>query len=446
MENDREIDRVLMNVNRATNGVIAAITFSAKMSLAILTFLMRMAKKGLVANGLADSFKNFNEKTGGDFTVYNIPLSEEKANTMIELNKLELKLQNEKNPLVKSQLRKDIKNLESSLPELKQLEKYGVSFCALPKLNGSSHTIQVAIEKKDDQKFKSWFLNHVTTELKGGEKSVESIKVFTEGNYSILNMPFENVEDLGVMMSDFNSMEINYAMLPDLNVGDGYTQIAIPNSDRGQVETWFKLWKEKALSEGREVKDLYAINENSYVSTGEITQDEYVNMADAPYQEVQKQFETQSTPVPWSSGLGKENSPEFIKLMQNDNYEKITINVDTLIKNHTGNNITRGFQEHGYFVSRMPGTYGANEHTLAIPANQVFSTDREQTVVAFLDKTKDYHVIDSNGNLKKWEVSELKKTYDQVNRGFNQVKALQEGKDIAKSLTVNVPLPTIPKV
>lgn len=446
MENDREIDSVMMNISRSGSSLIDVMVFSVKMSMAIATFLTRLAEKGLVASNISDSFKVFNKQSGGEFTVYNIPLSEEKAKTLMEMNQLELKLQNKKNPFLKISMRNEIKKMEDSIPELTQLTSSGISYCTLPKLNGSEQTIQVAIEKKDDQKFKSWFLNHLTSEMKGGQKSVEGIKVFTEGNYSILNMPFESAEDIEAMMSDFapDKMGVNYAILPDLNIGDGYTQIVIPNSDSKQVELWFKLWKERALSEGREVRDMYSMNEDSYTSMGEVTQEQYIDMADKPYKEVQAEYEEKSVPVPWKQKLGEENSEEFVKYKQNDNYHMITINKETLVENQHKNSVAKKFEEEfGYFVSRIPGTYAENEQTLVIPAEQVFSTNDGKTFLAFLDKTKDYYKLDADGTLGKVTTEEIKKTYDNIKRSFDKVQSFREGKTLTQHLSPNLTNPNL---
>lgn len=441
MENDREVDSVMMNINRTSSGIISAVTFSARMTFKLLSFIMRLAKKGLVAASLSDKFQNFIQKTNGEYSVYNIPLTAEKAATMQQMNKLELELQKINNPIKKASIRSELKKLEKEIPELAQLKELGIDFCALPKLNGSDQTIQVAIAREGEQHFKAWFMNHLTSGLNGGEKNLEGIRVFTEGNYSILNMPFETEEDLGVMMSDFNTYGINYAILPDLNVGDGYTQVAIPNSERSLVEQWFKLWKDKALSEGREVKDLYSLDNNSYTQTGEITPEQYINSSEPQFQEVQKEFEAQSTPVPWKERLAKENSPEFVKLMQDNNYHKITINKETLVdeEKYEMTDVARRFEnEFGQFTSRIPGTWGENQKALVLPSNQVFSTDDDKTYIAFIDKRKDYHVVSKDGTLSKIGLEGeggIRQIYDKVDRGFKQVKEFQNGRTLSQTPT-----------
>ena len=454
MDNSREIDQVLMNINRTSGGIVSAALFSTALTFKLVTYLMRMAKKGLAASGLVDAFKNFNQKTSGQFTVYNIPLSQEKAQKMNTLNKLNLELDKEKNPIKAASLRSDIKKLEKEIPELAQLKMLGIEHCVLPKLNGSNQTIQVGVANVDDQKFKNWYLNHLTTELKGGQKNLEAIKVFTEGNYTILNMPFEEVEELGVMFSDFNTMGINYAVCPDLNVGDGYTQVAIPNANRGLVEDWFKLYKEKALSEGKEItKDIYAMDGNSYAATGAVSAEQYINSSDELCQAANAEFEMESWPVPWTQKMKHENSPEFVKLMQDNNYQKITINKETLVEEGLDKTnlsfLMETAEKRNYFVSRVPQTWGAKQEALVLPMSQVFTTDEDKTFIAFLHKGENCMIADAQGNISKRSFADTYKPYDVVTRGFGKVQELKQGMDLQKTASLtkgvaaSVPVPNM---
>lgn len=437
MDNSREIDQVLMNINKTSGGIVSAALFSAAMSFKLITFLMRMAKKGLAASGLVDAFKNFNQKTSGEFTVYNIPLSQDKAWKMDKLNKLSIELDKEKNPIKAASLRNDINKLEKEIPEVEQLKMLGINYCVLPKLNGSNQTIQVGIANIDEQKFKNWYLNHLTTELKGGQKNLEAIKVFTEGNYTILNMPFEEAEELGVMFSDFNTMGINYAVCPDLNVGDGYTQVAIPNANRGLVEDWFKLYKEKALSEGTEItKEMYAMDGNSYANTGEVSPDQYINSSNELCKAANAEFELQSHPVPWTQKMQHENSPEFVKLMQDSSYQKITINQETLVDKLDTSDmefLMQSAQKNNMFVSRIPKTWGDKQEALILPMGQVFSTDDDKTYIAFLHKGQSCMVADVRGNVVKKSFEDTYRPYDEVQRGFQKVQEIKQGIGLEKT-------------
>lgn len=433
MENDREVDQVLMNIRNASGSIISASLISARLSFMLLTYLMRLAKKGLVAAGFADNFKAFTKHTEGNFTVYNVPVSGNKAETVRKLNELEIKLQNAKKPTEKMALRNEMKKLKKELPELEQLKKLGINHCVLPKLNGSNQTIQIAVDKKSDQLFKNWFLNHLTTELSGGEKGMEDLKVFTEGNVSIFNLPFEG-EELEAALSDFQTLGMNYSVLPDLNVGDGNSQIAIPNTDRSKLEVWFKMWKDKQLREGKEPGEMYDMDQESYMDTGRMEAENYVSGSDQKYQEANAEFEAQSEEVPWSAKMQKENSEEYVRFLKDKNYEKITINKETLVGNMDISAKAAEMQKNGYFISRIPGTYGEEQKTLVLPVEQVFQTDEGKTYLAFLPKNRTTMVVDTSGNIRDCSFKEVYAPYDKVKRNKKKVENLKKGVKFEKSI------------
>lgn len=435
MENDREVDQVLMNINKTAGGVVSAALFSINISFKLLQFLYRLAKKGMVAGGLADAFKDFTLKTEGEFSVYNIPLSQERVNMVQRLDHLQLNLQNEKNPIKAVSLRNEIKKIEQEIPEIKQLNELGIQYCMLPKLNGSDQTVQIAIAKNNDQMFKNWFLNHLTTGLSGGEKNLEAIKVFTEGNYTILNMPFEDTEELGQMLSDFNSIGINYSVLPDLNVGDGYTQLAVPNADRDKVEMWFKMWKDKQLANGNEVKEMYSLDANSYSSMAATTGEEYIASSDPAYQAVNAEFEAQSKEVNMNTGFGKENSAEYVRLMADQNYSSIGIDKGSLVES-VAPDLAQEMDRQGYFVSRLPETWGKDQRNIIIPKDKVFEVNDGRSYLAFLDKRKDVMVATQSGKTLSYSFSEVRARYDRVQKNSDKIQYIKKEHGIEKAHTI----------
>lgn len=440
MEDDREVDKILMNVRGTTGGIITASILSARITFKVLVFLLRMAKKGLIATGFADGFKEFTKQTEGNFSVYNIPLTADKAEKMVQLNELEIALENEKNPLKKRSLQMEIKNLQKELPELEQLNKLGINCCVLPKLNGSTQTIQIAVAKESDQMFKNWFLNHLTSSLTGGERQLEDIKVFTEGNYSIFNLPFEG-EEFEAACKDFDILGMNYSVLPDLKIGDNNSQIVVPNADRSKLEMWFKMWKEKKVGEGSEPGEMYTMEQESYLNTATMSQYDYATQTDEKYRAANEEFEKQEKELPWTASLAKENSEEFVRYESNPEYEKITINKETLVDNMAqSQKEAQQMLNEGYFISRVPGTYGENQETLILPAECVFKTDEEKTFVAFIPKNKTTKVVAAGGKVEERSFASVYKPYDQVKRGFKMVEDIQKKAPMQKAA-----LPT-PKV
>lgn len=100
------------------------------------------------------------------------------------------------------------------------------------------------------------------------------------------------------MLPDFDTLGINYAVLPDLKVGDNNSQLVIPNTDRNKLEMWFKMWKEKQLRNGEQPGEMYEMDENSYMNTGTLGEEEYIGAADPKFQEANMQFEQNEKEIP----------------------------------------------------------------------------------------------------------------------------------------------------
>ena len=431
MENDREVNQVLMNIKNASGSIIGASLITARITFVLATYLARLVQKELLASKAARDFNAFVKLYDGKYTVYNIPLREGGARIVKQMNRLELKLQKADGFKEKHKIRQELRELKTQLPELEQLSNLNIGHCVLPKLNGSSQTVQVAVAASGDQVFKNWYLNHLQTGLSGGEKGVEDLKVFTEGNYSIFNLPFEN-EELAAAMSDFNTLGMNYAILPDLNIGDGNSQIAIPNADRSKLEMWFKMWKDKQLREGKDPGEMYEMNQDSYMNTSRMSEQDYVADSDQVYKDANAEFEKQSAEPPWTVAMGKENSEEYIRYLQDPAFEKITINKETLVEKMQVSEKADEMRRNGYFISRIPGTYKSEQQTLILPLEQVFATDNGKTYVAFLPKNKKILTADSAGNVNEKSFQEVYNPYDMVNRNMKNVEALRQGLRKAK--------------
>lgn len=442
MDEDREFDKVLMNIKGASGSVVALSLLSARATYYVVVFLMRMIKKGLLAAGVGNNFQSFVKATEGNYNIYNIPLSKERAQKLVWLNELELQLQNEKNPIKKAALKNDIKNLQGSIPELGQLKDLKISHFVLPKVNGKDSMIQVAVAAKDDSLYKTWFANHVRTEFSGGQKDMEEIRTFTEDHYQIYNLPLEG-EELSAILPDFDKLGINYHILPDLKVGDGNSQIVIPQADASKFQMWAHMWRDQQLRNGNENPgEIYSMDESSYANTGTVTEGEYVESADPPYQEANAEFEKAAaekglSEKPYRASLGKENSEEFVRLSKDSNYEKITINHETLIKNMEPSDRAREMQQKGYFISRIPYTFKEHEETLILPVEHVFQTDDGKTYVAFLPKNGKTMVADKSGNIEQRDFEETFKPYDDVTRNLKKVETLKKKQPVKEQAPVH---------
>lgn len=431
MDNDREFDQVLYNIQRQGGGIMSLLLFSAQMQMKMYVFLGRMAKKALISSGALGKYQTFLAKTEGNYNIYNIPIPEGNTDKVLRLQELEKMAEKEKSPVKAREYRKKIEGLKKEIPELAQLEKLGITHYVLPKLNGGENTLQVAVGKDDIQGFKTWYMNHISDSLSGGKMTLGELKSFTEGNYSIFNMPFEG-DEVKTMLHDFGVLGINYAVLPDLNVGDGYTQIAVANKDQAGMDGWFRLWKEGQLAAGLEPGDYQKISEEAYMETSAMDTEDYIAGTDQKYQDANREFSQSpdavdaDMPIPQGPITDSAQDPKYRELDSSPEYQKVTINKETLVDGHEPDGTLRKTSEHyGMFLSRIPGS----QNTLILPKDRVFQTDGGKTYIGFLAKNGLTMVGTPDGKISRLPFKDAYAPYDIVKRGMGKVKAISKQED-----------------
>lgn len=87
---------------------------------------------------------------------------------------------------------------------------------------------------------------HNTMKLKDLEK-------LTGGNYKILNIPIENEKELLGFYDRLKKLKVSFAELPDLCIGDGFTQIAYDPQDAERVKLVVDYYREKLAKEPTEI-------------------------------------------------------------------------------------------------------------------------------------------------------------------------------------------------
>lgn len=164
------------------------------------------------------------------------------------------------------------------------------------------------------------------------KKEITDLKNFTEGNYTIFNLPFEGKE-LEDACRDFNTLKMNYSILPDLKVGNDNSQIAVANADRNKFEIWIKMYREDMIKQDKQPGNIYEMDNESYMDTAAINEDEYIDNASLEYQKVNSEFKQHEVPGPKVNVMQKDDSEEFARLKKDGNYEMVTINRETLVDN-----------------------------------------------------------------------------------------------------------------
>ena len=340
------------------------------------------------------------------------------------------------------------------------MEERNVRYIRMPDLNDKDGFVQLAVYGEDQLNFQGWYDRFLMARMQGGEHELQNLNNLTNGRTSIVSIPMEQEVDL--LKADFDTLQVNYSILPDLNIGDGEIQVVVANADLPKVEHWYRMLQEKCLSEGKEIKDFETIDMGQYRETGTMNEEAYVDTASGEMKEKLEKYEGQERGELEEKVLEMENSIKSIsneryqELHQHPDYVEVTINRETLIdQSRIAQKKNPEVEAKGMFASRVPGTWGESERTLVLPTDQVFQTDGGKTYLAFLAKNEKQILLDANGKPVSADYrptgSDLyASNYDKVDRMFKKKELLQTEnvqKEALKKVAGQVPqkLPTIPR-
>ena len=245
---------------------------------------------------------------------------------------------------------------------------------------------------------------------------------------------------------DFDSMGINYARLPDLNVGDGSIQMVIANSDMPKVEQWYRLKRGDLLKDDVVLPDYDTVTMQQYQETGHQSEENYIENASPEYQEANEKYEgkekgeLEQTVEEQQHKIRSETAASFESYANNPDYIPLSINHKTLVENTSLAN-PEGLRKWNQFSCRVPGTWGEKEKQVIIPVDQVFQLDGGTDYIAFLKKDKAPLVIDAktgtiDATIRKMTGIEFAKQYfDEVEK---QDLTLKKGETLKKDKVVTV--------
>lgn len=390
---NRENERVMMSLGAGARTMSMLLFADARMAMAVYSLLKRLQKEHILKGGEVEQFEKFLKATDGRFDLVNVP--------------------------------GDIKSMKA------ELDQAGIRYCMMPDLNPADGMTQIAVFTEDRQKFSSIFEKQIARQMSGGEKKFQELVNLTENNVSFVSLPCEGMER--AVQEDLDKLGVNYAMLPDLHVGDGEIQLAVANADLDKVNHWFSLYKDQLL-EGKE--NYQVMSKEEYFNTAKLTDQEYRKTADPKMDVSLKKYEnskTKSLSVEeklLSKGSVKpEDHPDFEEMWKNPELEKVTIDKKSLVDSSP---VATSFMEKhpDFFVSRIPGTYGKNAEYLVLPSENVFQNVNGKTYTAFFEKSGKPLVLNQKGNIQKIEQrksgKELKQHYDEVKRKMKAAKQKQE--------------------
>lgn len=393
---NRENERVMMSLGAGARTMSMLLFADARMAMAVYSLFKRLQKEHILKGGEVEQFEKFLKATDGRFDLVNVP--------------------------------GDIKSMKA------ELDQAGIRYCMMPDLNPADGMTQIAVFTEDRQKFGSIFEKQIARQMSGGEKKFQELVNLTENNVSFVSLPCEGMER--AVQEDLDKLGVNYAMLPDLHVGDGEIQLAVANADLDKVNHWFTLYRDKLPDQ---LPDNYQVmSKEEYLNTAKLTDQEYRKTADQKMDTALKKYENLKTkPKSFSveekllseGGVKLEDHPAFEEMWKDQSLEKVTIDKKSLVDSSPV--ATSFMKDHpDFFVSRIPGTYGKSAEYLVLPSENVFQSVNGKTYTAFFEKSGKPLVLDRKGNIQKMEQrksgQEMKQHYDEVKRKMNVAKQKQE--------------------
>lgn len=253
------------------------------------------------------------------------------------------------------------------------IELYGRGLGALGRAirfsaKGTAKGVDVAKVKTMQCKMK---LHYAST---GNRKTMKlsDLEKLTGGQYNILNIPLENEKELLKFYDRLKKMRVSFAELPDLQLGDGYTQIAYNPIDVENVKMVVGYYR-KHLSE----------------LPKDISVDQYMDMAGKDGQELLNELVEKG----YTDGMHIEQLSEIQERIRDDNYIPISLNMESLLLQENKDS----------YVLKIPKSRlnDALEHAIVVPKKDCLLLNRGQTLVTCLDrqgKTKLYH-MDAHGHV-----------------------------------------------
>ena len=234
---------------------------------------------------------------------------------------------------------------------------------------------------------------HKTMKLRDLEK-------LTNGKYSIYNIPIEDEKFLMQFYDRLKKVKVAFAELPDLQLGDGYTQIAFNPLDADKVELVVNYFRKKFNQEARE------ITLDDYISTGG---------------KDGEQMLTDLAKKGYKNTMNEEQLKEIQLRIKSKDYQTISVNLDSLLVR----------EEKDSFIVKLPGYLrdGNDGGHVRLMKRDVLLIDGGMTCVSTfkMDERVNVFMVDDGGipiksSLKQVDSDKILKRFDVVSK--NRIKGI----------------------
>lgn len=409
-------NELFMEIERANRISRFAVGGGIKGVLLLIQLIRRLEKEGMLKGGEVTDFRAFLKATEGKYDIMNIPyLSKEAAEAGL--------------------IRPD------ALTHIKgSLDAAGIRYCVLPDLNPGDFRIQVAVFKEDAQKFSAFYTGYLRRHLSGGEMAFPDLLNFTDGSANIISFPDEAKED---MKQALDTLHVDYASLPDLNLKDGEFQLSVAGHNTDTVLRAYKLYQEGLLQRGKSAKDAKVMSEDQYQATAVLSADAYAGTADETTRELLEENEEELSKGKQrllDAADGKLQEPDWFSFrhqMESGDFIPISVDCETLVDRSSARIMMERYPQ--MFLCRIPGTAGVGERLLAVSKPHVFLVRdaAKPRFIVFLRKDEQPRILGRDGAVRT----------DELFPDLKSVLARFDTKDVTKlseksmALITDVPFP-----
>lgn len=244
------------------------------------------------------------------------------------------------------------------------IELYGRGLGALGKAirfsaKGAAKGVDIAKVKAMQHKMKLHYAstgNHKTMRLSDLEK-------LTGGQYNILNIPLEEEKGLMGFYDRLKKLRVSFAELPDLQMGDGYTQIAYNPMDAESVKMVVQYYRKKLSGKAEDI-DL----------------EQYMSMAGRSGEELLDELAKKG----YTEQMHIEQLEELQQRVQDKEYIPISLNIESLLLR----------EDKDAYVLRVPrGRTGSKtEYSFAVKKSECILMDQGQTIITCLARNEKHNL------------------------------------------------------
>lgn len=243
------------------------------------------------------------------------------------------------------------------------------------------------------------------------------------------------------LRQDLNRLHINYTVLPDLNVGNEYIQIAFATADTPKVQAWYQAYQADIIRAGTPIDEIKEMQIKEYVDTGKAAKEspptgkdwtdtqtgyrepkgknKFNNFTQRTYsKDFYNALENLSNTVEHAF-LSRE---EYLRLKEQSGIMEVTVNKSLVVSK----------TEDELFVSRIPGTQG--REYLCVPASKVYRTDEGKTYGILMKQEDKVAIVDKNGKFLRTVKGEaIQDHYSKVREGIESAKKTKLAASAAKT-------------